>query len=547
MATVVNFQGKNYVEPGAYAAIVYNPTSVANVAEFGNVMIIDTGLSLNTVGATQFEFAGGSGINGELAKGLKSVYEFTSYEDFLAFMGGGLVGDIAEKIFTPRAGVLGAPKLYYTRAATTTAAKIDLPLAAEGDPIPKLTFTCKNEGKAGNGVASDGVLKAGYAAKIIAGSATGTFRVQVLKGQFAGQDAAGEPFGAYSLAAAPVNILAESEDLETLQEAYDWANANKIINSAFKVTMTGDGTTDLVVVAQTLATGGTTTYLDTGNYAAVLEAISELDITFFLCTNLNAGSGAGVDVNTNGKLFTYLKGEDVKFTEFMVVAGGKDDTDLFGESNCSEAIAKYYDSEQVIVVHGSPVVERKDKNGTKALEPIYLAADIIGMAAGAAPQTPLTFKRTGYSSFVYDLKKKERVKALQAGILHVRNISGYWCVNQGINTLQDNLMTVAPDGQTFEISIALIKAQINKELIIEGERRYTGQTVAQASPEAVKNFTETKLASFVATPGNDNLIVSWGNVKVSAKNGDYRVTYDFVPNVPLNKLFFVGNMLDFTF
>lgn len=546
MATVVNFQGKNYVEPGAYAAIVYNPTSVANVAEFGNVMIIDTGLSLNTVGATQYEFAGGSGINGELAKGLKSVYEFTNYEDFLAFMGGGLVGDIAEKIFTPRAGALGTPKLYYARAATTTAAKIDLPMSDAVD-APKLTFICKNEGKVGNGVEVSGVLKAGYAAKIIAGTATGTFHVQILKGQFAGQDASGEPFGAYSLADAPVNILAESEDILTLQQAYDWARTNRIVNSAFKVEMTGEGSTDLVAVAQTLATGGSTTFLDTGNYDAVLEAISELDITFFLCTNLNANEGAGVAAATNGKLFTYLKSEDIKFTQFMVVPGGAKDTDLFGNSNCSQAIAKYYDSEQVIVVHGAPVVERRDKTGTKQLEPIYLAADIIGMAAGAAPQTPLTFKRTGYSSFVYDLKKKERVKALQAGILHVRNVSGYWCVNQGVNTLQDNLLTIAPDGQTFEISIALIKAQINKELIIDGERRYTGQTAAQASPEAIKNFTETKLASFVATVGNDNLIVSWQNVKVSAKNGDYRVTYDFVPNVPLNKLFFVGNMLDFTF
>lgn len=543
MATVVNFQGKNYVEPGAYAAIVYNPTSVANVAEFGNVMIIDTGLSLNTVGGQQLEFAGGSGINGQLAKGLKSVYEFTSYEDFLAFMGGGLVGDIAEKIFTPRAGALGTPKLYYTRAATTTAATIVLTISAGNT----LTFTCKNEGVAGNGYVVNGVLKTGYAAKIIAGGAAGTFRVQVLEGQFAGQDAAGEPFGAYSLADAPVNILAESEDISTLQQAYDWARSNKLVNSAFQVAMAGTGSTALIAIAQTAATGGTTTFLDTGNYEAVLEAISELDITFFLCTNLNAAAGAGTSANSNAKLFTYLKSEDVKFTSFMVVPGGSKDTDLFGESNCSQAIAKYYNSEQVIVVHGAPVVERKDKTGTKNLEPIYLAADVIGMAAGAAPQVPLTFKRTGYSSFVYDLKKKERVKALQSGILHVRNVSGYWCVNQGINTLQDNLLTVASDGQTFEISIALIKAQINKELIIEGERRYTGQTAAQASPEAIKNFTETKLASFVATVGNDNLIVSWQNVKVSAKNGDYRVTYDFVPNVPLNKLFFIGNMLDFTF
>ena len=42
MATIVNFHGKNYIEPGAYAVSVYNPTSIANAAEFGNVMIIDT-------------------------------------------------------------------------------------------------------------------------------------------------------------------------------------------------------------------------------------------------------------------------------------------------------------------------------------------------------------------------------------------------------------------------------------------------------------------------------------------------------------------------
>ena len=35
MSTVVNFNGKKIIEPGAYAATVYNPTSVVNVAEFG--------------------------------------------------------------------------------------------------------------------------------------------------------------------------------------------------------------------------------------------------------------------------------------------------------------------------------------------------------------------------------------------------------------------------------------------------------------------------------------------------------------------------------
>ena len=540
MATVVNFHGKNYIEPGSYAATVYNPTSVVNVAEFGNVMIIDTGLSLATVNGVNTEFAGGSGVNGQLAKGLKSVYQFENYEDFLSFIGGGLVGDIANKIFTPIDGVLGAPKLYYVRAATTEAAKIELTISSGN----KLTLTCKNEGLCGNGVEVDSVLKVGYSAKIVAGEVTDTFKLVVYKGSFMGEDSYGEPYGAYSLADAKPNLIAESGDYTTLQQLYDWASSNKQMLAHFNVEMEGSGATALTAVAKTLASGGTTSYLSSGEYDAVLEAIAEMDITFFLCTNMNADSGAAINSNTNGKLFTHIK-NTAKFTSHMFVPGGEEDDDLFGESNCSEATAKYYDSDQVVVVHGAPIVTRKDQNGTKQLHAIYLTAAIMGLNAGMAPQTPLTFKRIGYGAFAYDLKRRERERALQAGIMHVRNVSGYWCVNQGITTLQNNKKTIADDGQTFELSISLIKAQLNKELITEGQLRFTGLTAAQASPESVKNFTETKLASFVASPGNDNLLISWRNVKVTAKNSDYFITYDFVPNVPVNKTFFVGNILDF--
>lgn len=541
MSTVVNFQGKKCIEPGSYAAVVYNPTSVVNVAEFGNVMIIDTGLSLATVNGQQTEFAGGSGVKGELNQGLKSVYQFDNYEDFLAFMGGGLVGDIANKIFTPIDGAAGAPKLFYVRAATTTAAKITLTLS-DGNT---LVFTCKNEGLAGNGIDVDGIVKVGYAAKVVAGDASGKFKVQIIKGTYRGADEYGEPYGAYSLAESTPDILVESDDLGTLGEAYEWAINDKVVLANFNVSKTGTDSTALKAITQTLASGGTTTFLNNGEYGDVLEAIEELDITFFLCTNKNASAGAGVNAETNGKLFTFIK-QDAKFSEHMFVPGGEDDTDLFGDSNSSQSIAKYFNSDQVVVVHGAPIVNRKDNNGTKKLPTIYLAAAIIGLNAGMAPQTPLTFKRVGYQSFAYDLKRKEREKALQAGIMHVRNVSGYWCVNQGVTTLQNNKQTFAPDGQSLELSISLIKAQINKELILEGQTRFTGNTIAQASPVSVKNFTETKLASLMAYPGNDNLIVGWKNVKVVTKNSDYFITYDFIPNIPVNKTFFIGNVLDFS-
>ena len=534
MATVVNFHGKNYIEPGAYAVSVYNPTSVVNVSEFGNVMIIDTGLSKNG----SYEFAGGSGVHGELNKGLKSVYEFDSYEDFLAFMGGGLVGDIAQKIFSPMDGVAGAPKLYYCRAATTKCATITLTIGSGA-----LQFKCKNEGTAGNGVLSEGQLKVGYAARIIAGTDdTSKFKCQIFRGSYMGVDKDGEPYGSKSFAEATSNLLTESDEISTLGELYEWARSDKYVLAHFVVEMTGTESAKISAVDMTTATGGTTEYLKDTEYADILEAISELDVTFFLATNTEVSKG--IDANTTGRLFTFLK-NDAKFTEFMVIPGGSSDTDLFGESNSSQAIAKYYNSGQVAVIHGSPIVNRKDGNGTKTLPSIYLAAAIIGLNAGKSPQSPLTFQRVGYQSFVYDLKKKEREKALQAGIMHVRNVSGYWCINQGVTTLQDNKRTIAADGQSMELSIELIKAQLNKELIIDGATRFTGKTAAQASPQTVKNFVETKLQSLTATADSDNLILSWKNVKVSAKNSDYFVTYDFTPNLPVNKVFFTGNILDF--
>lgn len=535
MATVVNFHGKNYIEPGSYAVSVYNPTSVVNVSEFGNVMIIDTGLAKNG----DYEFAGGSGIHGELNKGLKSVYEFDNYEDFLSFMGGGLVGDIAEKIFTPRDGVAGAPKLFYCRAATTKCANITLTFGSGNS----LVLKCKNEGEVGNGVIEGGVLKVGYAARVITGSDDPSkFKCQVYRGSFMGVDDDGEPYGSASLSKASGNLLTESEEFETLEELYNWARSDKYILANFVVSMTGVKTSNISAVTLTAATGGKTEWLKDSEYADVLEAISELDVTFFLATNTSVGDG--ISSATTGRLFTFLK-NDAKFSEFLVIPGGSSDSDLFGESDSSQAIAKYYDSEQAVVVHGAPIVNRKDGNGTKELPSIYLAAAIIGLAAGQAPQQPLTFKRVGYQSFAYDLKKKEREKALQAGIMHVRNLSGYWCVNQGITTLQDNKKSIASDGQTMELSIALIKAQLNKELIVDSANRFIGNTSAvNASPQTIKNFTETKLSSLTAKTGEDNLLKSWKNVKVVQKNSDFQITYDFAPNLPVNKLFFTGNILD---
>ena len=397
-------------------------------------------------------------------------------------------------------------------------------------------------------------LKVGYALAIKAGvDDTSKFIATIYRGNYRGTDAAGEPYGTYTFAQAYGEIVAQSGEIGTYDELYNWLITSSMVMANFRPAKGSEfvGTTKITVMEPTAFAGGTTSYQGSRGeneyYSDVLEAIRELDVTFFLCTDYGVVNGA--KASSNGKLFTFLK-NDAKFDEFMFVAGGEGKTDLLTTNTVtqtSQALAVHYNDEKVIIVHGSPTVARKDGNGTKNLPSIYLAAAIMGLNAGMAAQTPVTFKRVGYDAYAYDLTFSERVKALQAGIMHVREVSGYYRVNQGITSLQNNKQTIAEDGQTFELSIALIKAQLNKELILDGQTRFTGNTAAQASPNTVKDFTETKLTSLVAKVGDDNLIISWKNVNVSAKNGDYKVTYDFVPNVPVNKTFFVGNMLDYVF
>ena len=537
------------MEPGAYAFTKYNPTSAVNSSNFGNVIILDTGLSNTTMsgGAVEFELAGGSGFNGQLRKDIKSVYEFDSYEAFKSFMGGGKACEVARKLFdplsgTPDAGAPGIPKLYYVRAASTTPATAVIHLDAGDTSANVLTLTCKNEGAAGNGISVDGVLKSGYQIKTI--SKTSGVVLQIWKGTFEGEDEFGEFLGSKDTENSVPIMIFESEEATDCKVVYDEILNNKEVQKHFIISGSNiTAGTEFKTTAAVSTSGGVTNFFTTADeFDTIFEAISEIDITAFLCVDKGVST-------LNDRIYAYIKGGMSKFTNFMFVPGGESYDDIFGteDSETSEYIAKYYNSEQAITVHGSPELVRNTGNGDKQLSSLYLTASILGMICGGSPQTPPTFKKVGYQNFVYALKQKERIKALQLGILHLRNVNGYWVINQGVTTLQDNKQTIALDGQSLEISIALIKAQLNKELILDAEPRFTGKTAAQADPESVKNFTETKLASLVAKKGADNLIISWKNVKVSGQNGDYTVTYDFVPNVPVNKTFFIGNMLDFKF
>lgn len=537
MATPVIFNGKTFIEPGAYAAIKSGTTDVIAVASSGNVCLIDTGSGAG--------WGGGSGIDGELEHDKKAVYGFTDLGSAQNFIRGGLLWDLIQYLFKPEQNSAGIPKLYLVRAATTVCATISYTFTGGGSAGGTFTLKCRNEGVAGNGTSSSSVLRTGYGALMSAGTAANTFKITFYEGTYRGTDPDGDSYSGIALAASPAQIIAVSPDFTNISTLITWLQTNYNINTRFYCsvgTVTGAGTVNSADLSANntlvLATGGTTSYTS-GNVDKVLAAITELDNTFFLCDKYNANA-VGTE---NTKILAHIN-LDAEFDKFMFVGGGDDDT-TFTQANGSILTAQYFDDASVITVHSGVKVPKKVGVGLKTLPVIYHTAAALGRIAGIEPQTPGTWKKLVFSNFLHDLKKSEREVALQAGVLHSRFVAGIgWVMNQAINTLQTNTQLINPDGSSYEISIMRIAAQLNKELSINARQRYVGGNANTASPAELKAFVEGFLLQRTATVNQDNLILSYKNVTVNLVQDYYDVKYAFVPNGPINKLFFTGFVLD---
>src|SRR5690606_12087518 len=102
-------------------------------------------------------FGGGSGINGALAQGKDSIYQFDNVRSFRDFIKGGLQWDLAGPLFKPfGAGINGISNLFYIRPLTTTAASATIDLSGSGNG-GTILLESKHEGAAGNGVIGDAV------------------------------------------------------------------------------------------------------------------------------------------------------------------------------------------------------------------------------------------------------------------------------------------------------------------------------------------------------------------------------------------------------
>lgn len=559
MPNIVNFNNRQIIEPGAYSQIKSGIPVPAVLGTYGNVMIIDTGVGK--------DYGWGSGINGEILNGARAVYAFESAEDMKRGVKGGSIYDLADYLWSPTKNGNGPRKVYYARAATTTPAQMSFTL---GDT--ELVISAKSEGTVGNGVVQSNkgipTLVQGYGVRLKSGIVDSTaFILEFYEGQYRGVDESGRDYDVPKKDLSN-HILCRSSEFKTTNELMYWMYNDFTFNHYFS--NEADAYTDTVLLPAILLTysgiqiftGGTCEYKST-DIDDLLANIEDLDNSLFICLDSGktpfpelspaeklAGANKGALATENSKILSYCINNST-FTDKVLFIGGGDIDNDFNRTSSNDGslqIASYYNSPQVVVVHsGIKVPSSVSGQGVsfKYLPSLYHAAVVCGRTSGLEPQVPVTYKDLRISGLQHELKKSERELALVSGVLHSRYHSQLgWIVNQGINTLQNNSNLITSEGKSPEIQIMRIIHQINKELIINATARFVGGNLNTASAGEVKAFVEGYLTTRTASRLSDNLIISFKTVTVKLIQDSWDVSYCFVPNSAVNRVFFTGFILD---
>ena len=651
MPTAIQIKGKTITRPGVYTDTRSGINNPKRTLSYGNVCIIDTNLSSG--------WAAGAGVNGELTNDKNAVYAFDSIDDFRKHVKGGYLWLLAEALFLPDGnnGVPGVSRLYFIKAATTTASSVTLTLANGS-----LSFKTKDEGTGANGVLSSGVLTQGYAVKLVSGiQDPNKFILQFYVSSFKGLDSqnGNAPYDGVPALSSVAKLLAYTDEFSSIEEIISWCSTNYDFNQYFQLTastatpivevlasasgaITAAGSGGDVIVTkvdgvtvgtftttsgQTQAqvaigvansvTGYTATYsgstvtltglagsgssLNTklltftitggngatatgGTFTGGVDATSDspltsadllsyptyepttgatesfasqdfddalayakdLDNTFFLSTDYGA-NGASL---SNTKILDLISNQ-TKYEKYMYVGGGFDKNTFKGiGAGCSEAIAKYFDSDNAIVVHGGSKRSVFGTAGFKTYDQLYKTCCAIGRTSGLAPQIPITLKSINIDGEVHSLTEKEQEFCLANGILYsyYDDELGGFVLGQGINTLQNNSFLVNEDGSSFSIAVKRITTQLTREVLYYAKQTFFGSENGPnrntITDQDIKVWLEGFLKSRTATTGSDNLILRGGNVKVEVQQDNYFVSFEFVPNFEISKIVFIGFILD---
>lgn len=545
MATSFNFGGSNISIPDAYSRIISGVINPPQDSDFGTVLIIDTG--------TGAGYGVGGGVVSELEPDDIPIYSFDTINEMRNGVQGGLWWLLAKPLFRPaQIGVNGVSRVIFAKAAETEAAKITYEFTGDDDGSDsvvnggEVVIGVRNEGLVGNGALTGGVLTRGFAAQMIASPINdGQFQIVFFRGRFKGLDSNGFPYD--NIQEADLRLadrLVTSPSFSNIQQLISWMETDFVFNFYFKLIsseVTGSGLVDnadlLNNSALNLAAGGTETY-DTTLVQQILDKLAKENISFILSDNF----GVSAQSTLNKQVYLPWCVTQSKFKPELYVAAGNDRNDFeFSRQTCA-----FFDSDSCSVVHGDTKINTQ--LGVRTYPSIYSTAAVLGREAGLEPQIPITFKNIDINGTTYPLNDKDVERGLSSGLIMFRFQNGSFDIIKGINSLQNNRFLVNEDSTISSKQIKRITRQLNKELIIESYlqllKNPNGVNRNSLAPEDLKSWTERYLGLKIATPTEDNLILTFEDVVVNRQQDAYFVTYRFTPNSEISFLFFTGVIIN---
>lgn len=428
-----------------------------------------------------------------------------------------------------------------TGGVTAVAGSPAVPAFTNGGGLIELATLA--EGTGANGVVASSLLRRGFSAKMISGvDDLNKFIIQFWRGTFKGLDENGIPFDNIAEVDSPPALICQTPEFNNMSELIEYFKTDFVFTRWFKLltnTTIGNGSisaADLTInSAEKLFAGGSESY-NSSDLDDVLEAISELDNTFFLADKI----GDSAKLSENTKILAHMNLQS-EFEKFMIVGGGRDSS-KFDQTNGSISIAEYFNSPKVHVVHSD--IENVVDGISKQYSTYYHAAKYCGLIAGQSPQVTGTFKTIDIDGVVHKLSKKQREFSLKKGLVHQRRVDGRWVINQDVNSMQKNTQMIYPEGVSPEGSIMRISALLNKELVINIRKRFVGGNTNTVSATDVRNYIISFLDEKTANKVEDNLILKFSDITVSLFNGDFKIAYKYQPNGPINRFFITGFMLN---
>jgi len=459
---------------------------------------------------------------------------------------------------------LSATTGYSFSSKTATGFKYTAPVntgAAANSYVPSIVKTGTVAATVGStltgGVTGDTIVK-GYAAKLTSGQLdSDKYQLVFLRGKWRGDDTLNLSSGKSNFKtflASDEEVIGYSVEFAYLSELKAWMDSNSKFQEWFRVktyTETGSGTVvagDLTSLSSPQrASGGTEDY-QPEHVDAVLEYLQNDYSSFILLDGygLDAYSAANLKIAAWNTL-------EARFPKQIYVAVGTTEDDFKGDSTDSCNMAITYDNQTTTIVHGG-VGYTANGGGFEQYNSMMQAAQLLGREAGLAPQVPLTQKQIGVQYLIHKLSSKQEDQAIDAGVLTTILDSDYdpprfVCLN-GVNSLQNNTANppINTDGTTYSKQLFRIISQINKELTINGKRKFFGDVNGvnrfTANKGTVEAFATAFLKTKTVTANVDNLIVSFKNVVAAIQGDSVYLTYEIEPNFEVKFFFATGTVID---